>query len=279
MRYDCPQIQSAQSSIQQNSEACVHHKKSYALGEKIQTSNPCAICSCSYDNEIRCAYSECPGDAFGVPPYPQNATEQEISGKYKNCYYAYTLNECCGKPRCPSDQELTQEKKCVYGGRTYKLGERIYPSEDACKTCVCDEKFDSGSFLSSSSCRKIECDLNMKLLSKGCVPVYHEAHCCPIEYKCPPPNFEEKQAICALKPEVGPCEALIQRYYHNATTKACERFTYGGCAGNENNFKTLAECRQFCSRVKPTNAPRDKNKCYFGEKSYAVGQKLTFDKC
>jgi hypothetical protein len=54
--------------------------------------------------------------------------------------------------------------------------------------------------------------------------------------------------ICELPPETGPCDAAIRRYFHNATSQQCERFTYGGCGGNENNFKTLRECEDECEK-------------------------------
>ncbi|KAF7248459.1 Fused toxin protein [Varanus komodoensis] len=37
-------------------------------------------------------------------------------------------------------------------------------------------------------------------------------------------------------------------------SKKCERFIYGGCDGNKNNFKTLKECRQTCVE-KPGTCP------------------------
>ncbi|RWS28524.1 hypothetical protein B4U80_09612 [Leptotrombidium deliense] len=266
--------------LQVRSDGCKYKDKLYAVGEQIPMSDPCAICTCTFSGEIACTFSECPGDAFGVPPYPSNATQQEITvGKYKNCYYYHSLDKCCGLPKCPSDDELNKSPKCVYAQKMYNLGDKIYPTEDKCKTCVCSANWNANTFLSSSSCRTIECDLNKKLLARGCVPVYHESHCCPIEYKCPPPTAEERKQLCALNPDVGPCTALLQRYFFNDTSKACELFMYGGCAGNENNFETLNECQQFCTQFPPVTPATDMNKCNFGETSYSIGHKLIFDKC
>ena len=36
------------------------------------------------------------------------------------------------------------------------------------------------------------------------------------------------------------------RYFYNATSDACELFTYGGCQGNGNNFETVEECNERC---------------------------------
>ena len=53
--------------------------------------------------------------------------------------------------------------------------------------------------------------------------------------------------ICRLPQDPGPCEAAIRRYFYNSQTKKCELFIYGGCAGNENNFETQAECESRCN--------------------------------
>lgn len=42
------------------------------------------------------------------------------------------------------------------------------------------------------------------------------------------------------------CLGLLNRYYFNINTGRCERFTYGGCFGNENNFRTRNDCKAFC---------------------------------
>ncbi|MBN1655655.1 MAG: BPTI/Kunitz domain-containing protein [Deltaproteobacteria bacterium] len=52
--------------------------------------------------------------------------------------------------------------------------------------------------------------------------------------------------ICSLPPVIGPCEALIPRFFFNADTGQCEQFNYGGCQGNANNFETIQQCRQAC---------------------------------
>merc|ERR1711917_135591 len=38
--------------------------------------------------------------------------------------------------------------------------------------------------------------------------------------------------ICSLPIKMGPCLAIIPRYYYNAKSGKCEEFGYGGCAGN-----------------------------------------------
>ena len=54
---------------------------------------------------------------------------------------------------------------------------------------------------------------------------------------------------CSLPPVQGPCEALIPRYFHNITSSKCEKFYYGGCGGNKNNFKNIKECEKNCKRA------------------------------
>ncbi len=53
-------------------------------------------------------------------------------------------------------------------------------------------------------------------------------------------------AKCALKPDTGPCDQKIQRWYFNAKKKKCEEFLYGGCKGNLNRFITEDTCVTTC---------------------------------
>ncbi|NXG54326.1 TFPI1 inhibitor, partial [Hemiprocne comata] len=54
------------------------------------------------------------------------------------------------------------------------------------------------------------------------------------------PNF------CFQEKDPGICRGYFSRYFYNKETKICEVFKYGGCLGNQNNFKTLEECQTTC---------------------------------
>uniref|UniRef100_A0A8D2L088 BPTI/Kunitz inhibitor domain-containing protein n=1 Tax=Varanus komodoensis TaxID=61221 RepID=A0A8D2L088_VARKO len=51
---------------------------------------------------------------------------------------------------------------------------------------------------------------------------------------------------CWLPSDPGPCDGYFPRYFYNSASKKCEKFIYGGCGGNKNNFKTLKECERTC---------------------------------
>ncbi|XP_067907444.1 tissue factor pathway inhibitor 2 isoform X2 [Heterodontus francisci] len=63
-------------------------------------------------------------------------------------------------------------------------------------------------------------------------------------------TLKDNREVCLLLPDIGPCKALFPRFYYNRYTQICEKFTYGGCMGNENNFETLKECSLHCRRIK-----------------------------
>ncbi|XP_046577618.1 carboxypeptidase inhibitor SmCI-like [Haliotis rubra] len=54
--------------------------------------------------------------------------------------------------------------------------------------------------------------------------------------------------LCSLPKDPGQCAAAIRRWWYNKRTNKCQRFIYGGCPGNANNFQTLYECRFQCQR-------------------------------
>ncbi|KAM9385345.1 tissue factor pathway inhibitor 2 [Pholidichthys leucotaenia] len=55
--------------------------------------------------------------------------------------------------------------------------------------------------------------------------------------------------VCLLQVDEGPCKALVERYYYNTITQKCEMFSYGGCQGNANNFRSYQECHKTCFRI------------------------------
>ncbi|CAN8003245.1 unnamed protein product, partial [Ixodes pacificus] len=58
-------------------------------------------------------------------------------------------------------------------------------------------------------------------------------------------NFEEG---CKPEADSGVCDAHIRRWFFNVKTGHCETFVYGGCGGNENNYKSRKACEIACLR-------------------------------
>ncbi|KAF7248458.1 Kunitz-type serine protease inhibitor 1, partial [Varanus komodoensis] len=61
-----------------------------------------------------------------------------------------------------------------------------------------------------------------------------------------PRSAQEHLDTCWLPSDPGPCDGYFPRYFYNSASKKCEKFIYGGCGGNKNNFKTLKECERTC---------------------------------
>lgn len=58
----------------------------------------------------------------------------------------------------------------------------------------------------------------------------------------------KSQSVCSLPSQSGPCRAAFRRFFFDGTTGDCKEFMYGGCEGNENNFRTIEECQKICAK-------------------------------
>lgn len=57
-------------------------------------------------------------------------------------------------------------------------------------------------------------------------------------------------ALCQLPAERGECpeeQAPDERWHFDGARERCERFTYAGCGGNLNNFRTRESCERGCA--------------------------------
>ena len=70
----------------------------------------------------------------------------------------------------------------------------------------------------------------------------------------PPHCYEPKKK--------GMCNAYFHRYFYNNSSRQCERFIYGGCGANQNNFKNKDSCEKDCvlSPAGTTGVCQDNNK-------------------
>jgi len=57
---------------------------------------------------------------------------------------------------------------------------------------------------------------------------------------------ERPKPYCRLPPETGMCRAAVPSWYYDSKKGKCKRFTWGGCRGNANRFKTKKDCKQAC---------------------------------
>uniref|UniRef100_A0A0N5BFF6 Kunitz/Bovine pancreatic trypsin inhibitor domain protein n=1 Tax=Strongyloides papillosus TaxID=174720 RepID=A0A0N5BFF6_STREA len=56
----------------------------------------------------------------------------------------------------------------------------------------------------------------------------------------------DRNTVCSLPKERGPCEKYDLRFYFNKDLNECKYFFYGGCEGNANNFLKVEDCEATC---------------------------------
>uniref|UniRef100_A0A6B0VCI1 Putative kunitz n=1 Tax=Ixodes ricinus TaxID=34613 RepID=A0A6B0VCI1_IXORI len=96
--------------------------------------------------------------------------------------------------------------------------------------------------------------------------------------------------VCKLRAAHGHCASGQEpelRYFYNQYTERCEMFTYSGCGGNENNFKTRHECERRCRytpdgvcSLKPERGPCSvKIRRYYWDKELGDCKEFVYSGC
>ncbi|NXD69689.1 TFPI1 inhibitor, partial [Eolophus roseicapillus] len=96
-------------------------------------------------------------------------------------------------------------------------------------------------FLTLEECQKKCVVTGHSIVVLECVWIFFFPH--PVHHL---PLFVEKPNFCFHEKDPGICRGYFSRYFYNKETKLCEVFKYGGCLGNQNNFKNLEECQTTC---------------------------------
>ncbi|KAL1481216.1 hypothetical protein MTO96_034602 [Rhipicephalus appendiculatus] len=60
------------------------------------------------------------------------------------------------------------------------------------------------------------------------------------------PFSSGKPPNCFVAPEAGPCRGKLYRYYFHWGVGQCYRYTYSGCGGTGNNFRSKQRCMRTC---------------------------------
>ncbi|CAG2118883.1 unnamed protein product [Medioppia subpectinata] len=211
---DCPKMFDCieKIEIELGNNECLFNGSKFTIGERIPVPNPCQVCQCGYgythrvDSQpfttIHCVSVECP-ENFAVHSFPLAGLERDFE-RVHNCYNVYESGKCCAvskKSRLRESPQLLQRLRerevlrradpvdeefvCQYNGKSYRLGEKIHPIDDKCKVCVCDQSWNSNKTSDNSGCRAVQCNLEVdRQLRDGCLPIYHENTCCPVDYYC-----------------------------------------------------------------------------------------------
>ncbi|XP_048244920.1 uncharacterized protein LOC124117390 isoform X3 [Haliotis rufescens] len=176
----------------------------------------------------------------------ESACNQSCAGKEKPGMCPMVRpsgNQRYCKDYCRTDRNCTEDRKCCQTGcgRRCTLP-KVDEGNKKCRVGV-EYHHPNGS--------TVYCGRGQPLCPEGYEcnvdPMDGPSFCCPKETV--PLN------VCHEPKEPGPCKAMMPRYFFNRTSEQCQRFTYGGCQGNNNNFNSLEECCSQCgtnrSRCKP----------------------------
>ncbi|XP_054836469.1 kunitz-type serine protease inhibitor bitisilin-3-like [Eublepharis macularius] len=172
--------------------------------------------------------------------YGLTAANKDLNPLRDFCSYPWDSGPCRGVERRLFYNATSQKCETFrYGGCLGNLN-RFITLEECQRSCGKIEK--PGFCLPSPKGLFVEC-------STACV---HDGNC-PGPQKCCSYGCSLRcsgpiKDLCLLPAETGPCDNVVLRWFYDWHAKKCQKFTYGGCAGNKNNFRTHKACQSRCAQ-------------------------------
>ncbi|XP_058882622.1 actinia tenebrosa protease inhibitors-like [Acipenser ruthenus] len=206
-------------------------------GEKIQ----CHLVNCVAEGTGLDACITTPDAAFDSYRKRESANRSS-SDDQERCHAPIKVGPCrAAFPRFNYDPVNQTCREFIYGG--CEANANNYDSREECERACAGVKADETSLYD--------------------IPLVSKRMSGPVKFEVPTRDtglIKEYRDSCEVAPVVGPCRASMRRFFYNATSGSCQLFVYGGCRGNDNNYKTQAECQAKCSENRlPVHMPAMKH--------------------
>ncbi|XP_054289772.1 uncharacterized protein LOC129005038 [Macrosteles quadrilineatus] len=186
----CPGSYKCDNLLKRDPNSCYLFGNQYPINTtvtrgKVDFETPCIeACTCKKTEEGAKFVCRLGKGANNCEPLPQECRRHMFEESLSCCKKSFVT---CDKV---SDPTHRKEVRCSYNNKTYKEGERFFPTSDVtCTQCICAEGFNGS--IASPFCAPMDCPLELwgdtpYSLTKGCIPVYLSAQgCCPVMFRCP----------------------------------------------------------------------------------------------